>query len=334
MSVLQPTEIVTTGSGTRSRSVLSPNVWILLCGALALSLAFLLSDYTLFQLTMVAVYAIAIVGLILVTGLNGQISLGHGAFYAIGAYTSAIGMFHYGMPYWVTLPLAAVVCGILGVCIGLPALRFEGVYLALITFTLAVVTPQVLKHPVIESWTGGVQGLFLDKPNAPFGLPITQDQWIFLFSTAMLVLVLLFVSSLMRSSVGRAVIALREHPVAASAMGVHTSRLKTQVFAISGMITGVAGALGAIAVQYVAPDSFPAMLSIMMFAGMLVGGLHSLAGAVLGGIFMQFVPNVADAFSKEAPDAVSGVILIAMILFMPAGLAGLPARVLHILRRR
>jgi branched-chain amino acid transport system permease protein len=130
------------------------------------------TDYHLFQLTMVVVYAIAILGLSLLTGFNGQISLGHGAFYAIGAYTTAILMSSWDVPYWATLPISAIVCAGVGFLLGLPALRLGGLYLALTTFALAVAIPQILKYKLFEDWTGGVQGLVIDKPEAPFGLKL------------------------------------------------------------------------------------------------------------------------------------------------------------------
>ncbi|HET6197245.1 MAG TPA: branched-chain amino acid ABC transporter permease, partial [Acetobacteraceae bacterium] len=132
----------------------------------------LFSDYHLFQLTMVIVYAIAILGLAILVGFNGQISLGHGAFYAIGAYTAAILMDRFGVPYWLTLPVAAAVCLVAGFLFGLPALRLEKLYLALATFALGVALPQLLKSKGLEHWTGGVQGIVITKPDAPFGLPL------------------------------------------------------------------------------------------------------------------------------------------------------------------
>ena len=147
---------------------------VLLWLAAALLPILLFSNYHLFQLTMVVVYAIAILGLVVLTGYNGQISLGHGAFYAIGAYVTAILMDQYDWPYWATLPASAIVCAAVGFLIGLPALRLGGLYLALTTFALAVAVPQLLKHNALEPWTGGVQGLVIDKPDPPFGLPISH----------------------------------------------------------------------------------------------------------------------------------------------------------------
>ena len=149
-----------------------PLVAIALLLLAACVLPFFLSNYSTFQLTMVLVYAIALLGLNILTGYNGQISLGHGAFYAIGAYTAAILMDKFGVPYWLTVPAAAVVCLVLGFLFGLPALRLEGLYLALATFALGVATPQLLKYKHMESWTGGVQGIVIAKPDVPFGLPL------------------------------------------------------------------------------------------------------------------------------------------------------------------
>src|ERR1700677_1581158 len=155
---------------------------VLLWLAAALLPILLFSNYHLFQLTMMVVYAIAILGLVVLTGYNGQISLGHGAFYAIGAYVTAVLMYQYDWPYWATLPASAIVCAAVGFLIGLPALRLGGLYLALTTFALAVAIPQILKYKAIEDWTGGVQGLVIDKPEAPFGLGLSPDQWLYLFT--------------------------------------------------------------------------------------------------------------------------------------------------------
>ena len=150
----------------------------------ACALPFILSNYHTFQITLVLVYAIALLGLNILTGYNGQISLGHGAFYAIGAYVAAILMDKFGVPYWLTVPAAGVVCLAAGFLFGLPALRLEGLYLALATFALGVSMPQLLKYQHLEKWTGGVQGIVILKPDPPFGLPVNQDQWLFFFTLA------------------------------------------------------------------------------------------------------------------------------------------------------
>ncbi len=302
--------------------------------AAAVALAFVLSNYHLFQLTMVVVYAIAVLGLNLVTGYNGQISLGHGAFYAVGAYVSAILMSNYGVPYWATLLPSAVVCGMVGFAVGLPALRLEGHYLALTTFALAVAIPQILKVHALEDWTGGVQGIVISKPDPPFGLPLSPDQWLYLFTLAVAVALFAGGWNLVRGRIGRAMMAIRDHSLAAEAMGIHLAQFKTRTFAVSAMFAGVAGSLGAIAVQFVAPDSFTFILSITLFVGLVAGGVASISGAVFGALFIVFVPNWAGDLSRGAPGAIYGGILIACLYLMPLGIAGLARAIIARARRQ
>jgi branched-chain amino acid transport system permease protein len=303
--------------------------YIILAVALAAVcvLPFFLSGYRTFQLTLAMVYAIALLGLNILTGYNGQISLGHGAFYAIGAYTTAIMMDKFGVPYWATLPAAGAVCLVIGFLFGLPALRLEGLYLALATFALGVSTPQLLKYHALEKWTGGVQGIVIAKPEAPsflaaLGLQINPDRWLYLFTLAVAVLMFFLALNLLRGRVGRAMLAIRDNHVAAEAMGVNTAIYKSLTFGVSAMYTGIAGGLGAIAVQFVAPDSFNIFLSIVFLVGIVVGGLASIPGAIYGALFIQFVPNIADEISKAAPWAIFGIFLIAFVYTMPGGVAG------------
>jgi branched-chain amino acid transport system permease protein len=291
--------------------------------AAAVVLPFVLGNYHVFQLTLVLVYAIALLGLNMLTGFNGQISLGHGAFYAIGAYTAAILMDKGGVPYWATIPVAGAVCLLAGFLFGLPALRLEGLYLALATFALGVAMPQILKHKSIEEWTGGVMGVVIVKPDPPSWAPLSQDQWLYFFTLAWVVVAFVLGWNLLRGRIGRAMVAIRDQPIAAQAMGVNTAMVKSMTFGVSAMYTGVAGALGAIAIQFVAPDSFTIFLSITLLVGVVVGGLASISGAFFGAVFIQFVPNIADKLSKAAPWAIYGVILIAFMYLMPMGVAGL-----------
>jgi branched-chain amino acid transport system permease protein len=299
--------------------------------ALACALPFVLSNFRLFQFTQVYIYAIAILGLNMLTGYNGQFSLGHGAFYAIGAYVSAIMMDQWGVHYGWTIPVAGVVCLVAGFLFGLPALRLEGLYLALATFSLALAVPQILKY--FEHWTGGSQGLVLSKPGAPFGLPLNPDQWLYFLTLAVLVLLFWLGANLLRGRVGRAIVAIRDNPIAATAMGVNSSLYKSLVFGVSAAYTGVAGALSASVIAYVAPDSFNIFLSITLLIGSVIGGLASISGAVFGALFIQFVPNWAQDISKAAPWAIFGVFLIVFMYVMPFGIAG-AIRLLWIRTRR
>jgi branched-chain amino acid transport system permease protein len=242
----------------------------------ACALPFTISNYHVFQCTLVLVYAIALLGLNMLTGYNGQISLGHGAFYAIGAYCAAILMDKYGVPYWMTLPVAGGVCLVAGFLFGLPALRLEGLYLALATFALGVAMPQLLKYKYFEPWTGGVQGIVIVKPDPPFGLPLSPDRWLYFFTLAVTVAMFWLGWNLLRGRVGRAMLAIRDHPIAAEAMGVNSALYKSLTFGVSAMYTGIAGALGAIAVQFVAPDSFSIFLSLSLLVGVVIGGLASI----------------------------------------------------------
>lgn len=303
-----------------SRSLL---MWVGLLIVLAIGITFVARGYQLFQATMVISYAIALLGLNILTGYNGQISLGHGAFYAIGAYTTGILMEHAGVPYWLTVPAAAVVCLIVGYLFGRPALKLEGLYLALATFALGVAMPQLLKYKHLEAWTGGVQGIVLMKPAAPFGLPLSEDQWLYLFSLFVAVVMFFIAHNLLQSGSGRAMRAIRDHAMASEAMGVDNSHYKAMTFGVSAAYTGVGGALSAIAVQFVAPDSFTLFLSISLLVGIVVGGVGTLYGAIFGAIFIMFVPSLAEKVSKAAPWAVYGVVLIAFMFAMPGGVVGL-----------
>ena len=294
---------------------------------------FLVKNYRVFQFNLVLIYAVAILGLNILTGYNGQISLGHSAFYAIGAYCAAILMDRYEWAYWATILPAAAICFVVGYLMGFPALRLGGHYLALATLALALATPQLLKYKKIESLTGGVQGIVLNKPEPPFtfelfGSPLSQDRWLYFVSLALTLLMFLIAWNLLRGRVGRALIAIRDHPIAAAAMGINLPVYKSLAFGVSAAFTGVAGAMGAVVVAFVAPDSFSSFLSITFLVGVVVGGLASIPGAIFGAIFIQFVPNIADQISKSAPWAIYGVFLIVFMYVMPGGVAGLAQKLL------
>jgi len=197
--------------------------------------------------------------------------------------------------------------------------------------------PQLLKYHHLEKWTGGVQGIVIIKPKPPFGLPLNQDQWLYYFTLAVLILMFVLAWNLLRGRVGRALIAIRDHHTAAETMGINTALYKSLTFGVSAMYTGIAGALGAIAIQFVAPDSFNIFLSIVFLVGIVIGGLASISGAIYGALFIQFIPNIADEISKAAPWAIFGVFLIGFVYAMPFGVAGairiLLARIAHTARK-
>jgi len=317
-----------------------PKKWLWVLLALAFLVPLLqpvlpdvVSNYRLFLVSTMIIAAIAVLGLNLLTGFNGQISLGHSAFYAVGAYTAAILMDKLDMPYYATLPIAAVMCFIVGYLFGLPALKLEGHYLALATFALALSVPQILKYKWLEDLTGGVQGIVLSKPEVPFGLPLNEDQWLYYYCLVVMVLLYWAAANILNSRSGRAMMAIRDQYMAADTMGIDTALYKTVTFGISAAYTGVAGALSASAIAFVAPDSFNFFLSIKFLIGLVVGGVGSLAGSVVGGIFYVLVDNSAQALSTFVKNdlglpfdlsayTVFGVILIVLMYLMPMGIVG------------
>ena len=221
----------------------------------------------------------------------------------------------------------AVGVRIAGFLFGLPALRLEGLYLALATFALGVSLPQLLKYHHLEKLTGGVQGIVISKPYAPafltgMGIPLNQDRWLYFFTLVVTLVMFAFAWNLLRGRIGRAMMAIRDQHTAAEAMGINTAMVKSLTFGVSAMYTGVGGALGAIAIQFVAPDSFDIFLSIIFLIGIVIGGLASIPGAIYGALFIQFIPNIADDISKAAPWAIFGLFLIAFVYVLPAGIAG------------
>lgn len=305
----------------------------------------LISNFTFLQISLMIVYAIAVLGLNLLTGFNGQISLGHGAFFAVGAYVAAILIDQANWPYWATFIPVAAVCFVVGYLFGLPALRLEGHYLALATFALAIAVPQILKYKHFEGFTNGVQGINLIKPDAPFGMQLSGDQWMYLVVLMTAVVMFWIARNLLDSRTGRAMMAIRDHQMAADTMGIDTARFKTTVFGISAVYTGIAGALHAIIFEFISPDSFRFELSIAILVGAVVGGIASLPGALIGGIFVQVIEKYADAATKTItklvhlpielePWTIYGIVLIMLMYFMPMGVAGGIATVLRKLRHR
>lgn len=229
------------------------------------------------------------------------------------------------MPYALTVPIAAVVCLVVGFLFAQPILKLEGHYLALATFSLGVALPQFLKHKSLEVWTGGVQGIVLSKPDAPMasmlGMRLSPDRWLYLLTLSIAAILFATAWNLLRGRIGRALIAIRDQPVAAASMGVNVALFKSLAFGVSALYTGVAGALSAIAVAFVAPDSFTIFLSLSLMVGVVIGGLASIPGAFFGALFLQFIPALAGNISKAAPWAIYGVLLIVCMFVVPGGAA-------------
>jgi branched-chain amino acid transport system permease protein len=303
------------------------------------------------------ILAIAIMGLNILVGYSGQLSLGHGAFMALGAYTSAILAHRYKVDYLVTIPIAGLLTGLVGFLFGVPALRLSPLYLALATFALAVVTPSLIKRPA--ELTGGVQGISLAPPDPPqfvadaysglTGTLMTSDQWIYYITLGYALLLFWLAWNLVRHRSGRAMRAIRDGEVAAAASGINIAGYKTLAFGISALYAGIAGSLFGLATGFVSPDTFPVSLSIQLLVGAVVGGLASIPGPLLGGIFAYFLPiesnqlvptltwipsQIASTVIKAGPAVSYGVVLILIMIFAPSGLVGLITNAYTRLRRR
>ena len=303
------------------------------------------------------ILAIAIMGLNILVGYSGQLSLGHGAFMALGAYTSAILAHRYKVDYLLTIPIAALFTGLVGFLFGIPALRLSPLYLALATFALAVVTPSLIKRP--DKLTGGVQGIILIQPDPPqfardlfttiTGTPMTTDQWIYYISLACALLLFWLAWNLVRHRPGRAMRALRDGEVAAAASGVNIAGYKTLAFGISAFYAGTAGSLFALATGFISPDTFPVSLSIQLLVGAVVGGLASIPGPLLGAIFAYFLPiesnqwvpsqswipdQIASTVKNAGPAVSYGALLILIMIFAPNGVVGLIRSGYEALNRR
>ncbi|HZB35845.1 MAG TPA: branched-chain amino acid ABC transporter permease [Gaiellaceae bacterium] len=304
-----------------------------------------MGEFRLLQFTLVAIYVIALLGLNILTGYSGQISLGHGAFVGVGAYVTALlslgrpglELFQLDPPSWLplgdgmrpifTIPIAALVTGLIGLLVGIPALRLGGISLALATLAIAVSFPILMKR--FAEVTGGGGGLNLNLPETPFGWDISTRHWLYYeaWVTAGILFVLAWL--LVRGRIGRAWRAIRDGEVAATSSGVNPALYKTFAFGVSAAYAGAAGALFAIEIAYVNPDTFPVALSILLLASAVIGGLGSLAGAIFGALLYEFLPIysqeppvVSFEFADQAPPVVFGVFLIVIMILLPGGVIG------------
>jgi branched-chain amino acid transport system permease protein len=304
-----------------------------------------MGEFRLLQFTLVAIYVIALLGLNILTGYSGQISLGHGAFVGVGAYITALlslgrpGLeaFQLDPPSWLplgdgmrpifTIPIAALVTGVIGLLVGIPALRLGGISLALATLAIAVSFPILMKR--YSEVTGGGGGLNLNLPETPFAWDISTRHWLYYEAWVTAGILFALAWLLVRGRIGRAWRAIRDGEVAATSSGVNPALYKTFAFGVSAAYAGAAGALFAIEIAYVNPDTFPVALSILLLASAVIGGLGSLAGAIFGALLYEFLPIysqkppvVSFEFAAQAPSVVFGVFLIVIMVLLPGGVIG------------
>jgi branched-chain amino acid transport system permease protein len=304
--------------------------------AVVLLLPSRVSDFRSLELAQVGIFYIAILGLNVLTGYTGVISLGHGAFMAIGAYTTAILVADHGVKDLYTIPLAGLIAFAAGFAFGIPALRLSGPYLALATFGVAVSTPIVIKK--FDNFTGGTGGINLfESPDLTgaffgvhvFGRTLTFNDWIYYLTWSIALGLFVVAWAISVSPFGRALRAVRDNEIAATASGIWGASHKTLAFAISAFYGGVAGSLLAIWANSVQPGAFPADRSISLLVGLAVGGLGSLVPLVTGAAFLVYLPQWAQDLSKSpgVPAVIYGAVLIVLMLMIPGGVGGLLRRV-------
>jgi branched-chain amino acid transport system permease protein len=298
------------------------------------------------DLAEMGVYFIAILGLNIVTGYTGQISLGHGAFMAVGGYTTAILVADYGVRDLWTIPLAGLVAAVAGVLVGIPALRLTGLYVALATFGLAVAMPQILRWDKLEGLAGGNQGIQLFNEEALlgkgfedvelFGQTLTFTRAVHYLTWAVAGVLLIVAWAVLRGGPGRALRAVRDSEIAAASSGINLAAYKVGAFALSAFFAGVAGSLLVISVAFVNPDTFPVLLSLTVLIGAVVAGLGSLWATAAGAALVTFLPDLVGPISETpgAADTFYGLVLVVVLLLLPVGLAGGARRLLEPLTTR
>jgi branched-chain amino acid transport system permease protein len=304
------------------------------------------TNFRAFQFGFVALYLIALLGLNILTGFTGQISLGHGAFMGIGAYTTTILVVDHGWRDLWTIPLGGLIAGAFGLAFGLPATRFAGPYLALATFAIPLSFIGILKR--FPHFTGGNVGKNLPQLHPELGIDANPSVWFYGLCWAIALVMLPLAFWIVRGRFGRALRAVRDSEIASTANGISTAAVKTAAFGISAFFCGIAGSLFAIGTTYVNPDTFPIDLSILLLVGIVIGGAGSVTGMLFGALFVEFIriswgPALLGAVSHvhhldtRAPGSgfvVYGVILLAALYLAPSGAAGLVRRLMQVVRTR
>ena len=291
----------------------------------AAALSFCLPDFIVFRFTQAVIWSIALVGLVMLCGVSGQFSFAQAALFGIGGYGAAILGTHTPLSTYWGLVLAPVLGFIAGYGLGRVAGPHSLWTQALVTYAFAIAFPQLLRWRPIEHWTGGVQGLYLDFPTPPLEA-LSNVRWAFLMALSLLAAGLWLARNLIDSRAGRAMKAARDQDLAAAAQGIKVGQVRAMASGIAGAYLALAGCLSAYQFGFVGPMAYNFALSIQMLFGLVVGGMYSLGGAILGGLFLQFFPDVTAGLGKGLSALLYAVLLIAAMVAMPDGVAGALSR--------
>ncbi len=284
-----------------------------------LFLPMFLDTYKIYLLSITCISVVIATGLNLITGYTGQISLGQAGFVAIGAYGSTLLMTRVGIWFWGALPIGATIAALAGFLIALPSLRLRGIYLALVTFGFGAVTEMILVHWV--SLTNGPDGLKVPSPQ-PGSFAFNSDLRMFYLIFGITVVMVYLAKNIVNSRVGRAFISTRDSELAAQAMGVNITKYKILAFVLSAFYGGIAGGLYAALVMFISPDAFSVLESIIYLTMIVVGGMGSILGSIIGGATLSLLPEILRGF-REFQELLFGAILIISLIFLPNGIVGL-----------
>ena len=292
----------------------------------------LLPDFLVYQFSVALTYAIAILGLNLLMGFNGQISVAQGVFFAVGGYTTAVFATRYGLNAFATLPIAVVTSSLLGLVIGVPALRWQGLPLAFITFGLAVLTPPLALK--LEAITRGATGISMTKPVPPAWFPGNQDTALYLCCLAGLALCVVIAARLTRGDTGRSLRAARDNGLIAESLGVNLAKVRIAAFVTCSGMAGFGGGLFAIVNGFVSPESFQMTKSFDFLVGSIVGGITSISGALIGALFVMFLPDWAADMNIALSGLIYGAALVLLMLVARDGVVGLIVKLTDTVSRR
>jgi branched-chain amino acid transport system permease protein len=309
--------------------------WFALLMIVVVAAPLALNNFYLGEISLVMIYAIAGIGLMLLVGYTGLVSLGHAAFLAIGAYTHAILLTH-GVPFPVSLFVASLLSGLIGAIVGLPAMRMTGIYLAIATLAFAFIVEYAIGH--MSALTGGFRGMAVSRPEM-FGMDLGSPVPFYFICLFVLSACLLIALNLLRSPVGRAMVGIRDSEISAQSMGIDLAKTKSLAFAISAAFTGLAGGLFAHKLGYLTPDAFTLLLSIQLLLMVVVGGLGSLHGVIFGAVFIGILPQLIAILRDSLPPSLAqiaglepglfGLILVLFLIFEPLGIYGRWRKIRH-----